>query len=1202
MNLKNNLNNIMKTSVSINVTAFIFILMLSINLFGQEVIIKSRSGEKKINIEKNQRNTMKPDLISKQINKKPSSGQMQSLSGWKLNEDFESAAFPPDMWYEYNGWQHAGYSSFGTGNFSAYFCNFCCTQLYNELRTSYFTLTETGDILSFDVAYAPRGDSISNVTDYLIIYYWNDSTYAWEYLTTYDKDSLATAPPTNSAFYPAATQWKTITVSLPVNASQLYFYSYDQCGNNIYLDNIKVGLPPPNNTVYLSEDFSGTFPPAGWNTGSNWIYDSVSAYGIGNGSVMKELYFCNYNTNDFLTTPVFSASGPDTRLFFDHAYAPYNEYYYDDLQIYGTTNGGISFEQIHSMTGDPNVGELATAPLTYSYFTPDNTQWASNMISIPVGTTQLKFKVSNDCSNNLYIDNIRVQDSTPGNLYDAAVMAVFTKSKVPLYYGTPDTISAVILNNSDNPVSLKVFLNINGASVHLDSLVTNILPYDYKTVSFDPYNYLSYGSSEVAVYTESDLNNSNNNKSISSNVTYNTFRYSDTVINGAINYTQVGSFLNKFRANGEVLVTKVKMNVDNSAYVAGQMYYGVVLDSNGILVGRSNEYILKSSDANTLLTFNITDPKPYILNSSAFYAGIVQTAIIGEQNIPVTGLNFYSDNDNVLRRNANYYGYVGSMGADLYPIEQNNSPFDFAIETDTEERYFADVGIADVGLKYEQFFSTNTFTPESKVFNAGLSASTFSVTRIHALGGYSSTKTVSNLAPGSTATVIFDTWTFPTTNIEQPVFIYIHGIVGGDGNSSNNFMNTTITPRVAKELCVIWQSERDRDSIVRAINTDGRYLNNFDTVRINYTGSLRPWKNVYCLLKNGADYTPWLRDSMITFLDNSTSLNKKSLMFFSDYISNNDQMGLYKTPVDTVFYRQYLKSAYISYDWAGNIPLSGRRFKGIGTFSGIMQDSLHDGNGYRPGLIRAVNGGVSAFRPKSVILNDNDSCNAVCFSGANYNTFYMTNRYSDLRYSNGTSATSGVFSKTIDWIGNTSTIYTLNMTVFIEGSYNSGSNVLISDTMRVYLRNSTSPYAIVDSAKSVLNSSGAGLFTFSNAANSTGYYIQIKHRNSLETWSSAPQSFSGGNMSFNFSTSANQAFGNNIKLIDSSPVRFGIYSGDINKDGFINLTDVINIYNDGSNFVTGYKVTDINGDNITDLTDVLITNNNSIVFVTVVKP
>ena len=180
---------------------------------------------------------------------------------------------------------------------------------------------------------------------------------------------------------------------------------------------------------------------------------------------------------------------------------------------------------------------------------------------------------------------------------------------------------------------------------------------------------------------------------------------------------------------------------------------------------------------------------------------------------------------------------------------------------------------------------------------------------------------------------------------------------------------------------------------------------------------------------------------------------------------------------------------------------------------------------------------------------------------------------------------------------------TLNMTMFIEGLYNSATDLQVSDTIKVYLRNTVTPFAKVDSAKTVLSSNGSAELLFGNAP--TGqYYIVTTHRNSLETWSK-----SGGEIltraataNYDFSNASSQAFGNNIKPIDASPVRFADFSGDVNQDGFINLTDVVGIYNDAGNFVTGYKVTDVNGDSITDLSDIIIANNNSVGFVTVVRP
>lgn len=179
---------------------------------------------------------------------------------------------------------------------------------------------------------------------------------------------------------------------------------------------------------------------------------------------------------------------------------------------------------------------------------------------------------------------------------------------------------------------------------------------------------------------------------------------------------------------------------------------------------------------------------------------------------------------------------------------------------------------------------------------------------------------------------------------------------------------------------------------------------------------------------------------------------------------------------------------------------------------------------------------------------------------------------------------------------------TLNLTAFTEGFYNSASNILIIDTVKVYLRNATAPYTLVDSTKSLLNSSGTGTFTFSYPANGVNYFIVIKHRNSIETWSKTAQAFTAGSLTYNFSTLNTQAYGNNMKQVDASPVRFAIYSGDVNQDGTVDATDVSTIDNAASIFVSGYVVTDLTGDDFVDGTDFAIADNNAANFVSVVRP
>lgn len=181
---------------------------------------------------------------------------------------------------------------------------------------------------------------------------------------------------------------------------------------------------------------------------------------------------------------------------------------------------------------------------------------------------------------------------------------------------------------------------------------------------------------------------------------------------------------------------------------------------------------------------------------------------------------------------------------------------------------------------------------------------------------------------------------------------------------------------------------------------------------------------------------------------------------------------------------------------------------------------------------------------------------------------------------------------------------TLNLTSLVQGFYDASTNQMVRDTMRVYLRNSLSPYASVDSGSVYLTGSGTGTINFPNTTtNGVNYYLQLIHRNSIETWSSSPgQSFTSSILNYDFTTANTQAFGNNMKNVDNTPVSYAIYSGDVDRDGAVDLADLTLIDNDAYNFISGYVNTDLNGDNNVDISDGAIADNNAFNFVIVVKP
>jgi hypothetical protein len=149
------------------------------------------------------------------------------------------------------------------------------------------------------------------------------------------------------------------------------------------------------------------------------------------------------------------------------------------------------------------------------------------------------------------------------------------------------------------------------------------------------------------------------------------------------------------------------------------------------------------------------------------------------------------------------------------------------------------------------------------------------------------------------------------------------------------------------------------------------------------------------------------------------------------------------------------------------------------------------------------------------------------------------------------------------------------------------------------LRDQVSPFNIVDSATSVLDTNGMGRFYFNNAFSNIPYYIVIKHRNSIETWSSQTVSFVFNEMSYDFTTSASQAFGNNLIL---KGTKYCLFSGDVNQDGAIDLSDMTMIDNDVKHFATGYIATDLNGDLSVTIDDMTMADNNSFNYVFAENP
>ena len=188
-----------------------------------------------------------------------------------------------------------------------------------------------------------------------------------------------------------------------------------------------------------------------------------------------------------------------------------------------------------------------------------------------------------------------------------------------------------------------------------------------------------------------------------------------------------------------------------------------------------------------------------------------------------------------------------------------------------------------------------------------------------------------------------------------------------------------------------------------------------------------------------------------------------------------------------------------------------------------------------------------------------------------------------------------------------------SLTLYLEGLYTTGTGNRkaqdsggdhfagpVADLVTVKLASATSPYGIVYTANNVqLYANGKSSFSIPGSLTGS-YYIVVKHRNSIETWSAAPVSFAGGAVSYNFSTSLSQAFGSNLKAVGGG--FYAMFGGDISQDGLVDGTDMASVDNASTAGVVGYVATDANGDGLVDGSDMALIDNNSTASVASEKP
>lgn len=195
---------------------------------------------------------------------------------------------------------------------------------------------------------------------------------------------------------------------------------------------------------------------------------------------------------------------------------------------------------------------------------------------------------------------------------------------------------------------------------------------------------------------------------------------------------------------------------------------------------------------------------------------------------------------------------------------------------------------------------------------------------------------------------------------------------------------------------------------------------------------------------------------------------------------------------------------------------------------------------------------------------------------------------------------------------------TLNVKLFLQGFYTGASamatplydlgmngNVNASDSIYVDLwspsgLNNLSPNY---TQKAMILKNGTASASFPGTINGQRFYIAIRHRNHLETWS-ADSVLITTVTNYDFTNALNKAYsdGFNPPMITLGSGIFGFYGGDVNQDGTIDGSDLGMVENGAAVFEFGYNNGDISGDGATDGADLSLIENNSTLFLFYARP
>jgi hypothetical protein len=516
---------------------------------------------------------------------------------------------------------------------------------------------------------------------------------------------------------------------------------------------------------------------------------------------------------------------------------------------------------------------------------------------------------------------------------------------------------------------------------------------------------------------------------------------------------------------------------------------------------------------------------------------------------------------------------------------------------------------------------TTPVIPTASVINNGGNTETFNVT-MTMNNGYTSTKTVTALDPGTGTTVTFDSWT-PSIGTWT---VQVCAELGTDMNTTNDCASQ---PQYVKNPTKVYAYNAYDPTEV--LPNGPVYFNDVTpgTITSLATGTAEMFIEASAWVNGtwyGSDYYDDDPDSY-TYGEGGGWYTINPTTGAMTLVANLGKSftGIAYDPTNSILYGVAYNSSG-SNDLYTIVPATGAATL-IGT---ILPDELLIDLGFAAdGYLYSVGIGsdhLFKINPTTHATTDLGACgwnfNYAQGMGYNFNSGIMYiagyttgGKFMIANLNNGAAYLEGNFQGDAEIDGVAvpySSAKMLNITqTYLEGMYTGEGTMrqasncegpqFLADTADVFtveLHNAID-YATIEYSVTVGLSTGGSASVEIPSDKNGSYYLTIRHRNSIETTSASPVDFSGASIDYSFNPQS-QAYGDNQQLMADGTA--ALFTGDPTQEGLVDSDDLAAIGNLAAWAECGYLSEDLTGDGLVDSDDLAACGNNAAWAIGVILP